>query len=79
MDRIGGDTDPSSDKVGYVIFSRKGGKNENDGVSPSELVTEWYYVNIVQKFVVDIRESDKSAKWTKGSSVSHNFRATTKH
>ena len=75
---VGGDVDPSSNQVGYVILSRKGGKSENDGVSPSELVTEWYYTNIVQKFIVDIRESDTSAKWTQGSSVSHNFRSTTK-
>ena len=51
-----------------VILSRKGGKDEN-GVSPSELVTEWYYKNIVQEFVIHIRETDDAAKWTRGSEV----------
>ena len=76
---IGGDVNTSNlCGVGYVILSRKGGKKENEGISPCELVTEWYYESIVQKFIIDVRESDDAAKWTRGSEVPISFRATTK-
>ena len=74
---IGGDIDLSCKKVGYIIFSRKGGIDAN-GKSPSELVTAWYYKNIVHKFVADIRENDHIAKWKRGSHVDLDFRAVTK-
>eukprot|EP00979_Chaetoceros_neogracilis_P001726 scaffold305_cov267-Chaetoceros_neogracile.AAC.43 len=76
---IGGDVNTSNlANVGYVILSCKGGKKENGGISPNELVTEWFYERIVQKFIIDVRESDDAAKWTRGSEVPINFRATTK-
>ncbi len=74
---IGGDSSaPAGDLYGVVILSRKGGRDEN-GNSPSELVTEWYYCNILQKFIIGVREKDKNAKWTEGAEVPLEFRATT--
>ena len=64
-------------KVGYVILSQKGGKDEN-GMSPSEKVTEWYYENIIQEFIQVVREQDPSSGWTRGQKVAEEFRAVTK-
>ena len=74
---IGGDScSGAGDVVGYVILSRKGGKDAN-GLSPSELVTEWFYKHVLQRFIINEREGDKSAKWTEGAEVPIEFRATT--
>jgi hypothetical protein len=64
--------------LGYVVLSRKGGKDEN-GVSPSEQVTRWYYETIVQDgFISETREGDEEAMWTTGQDVDQNFQAVTK-
>jgi hypothetical protein len=68
--------------VGYIVFSRKGGKKGDDGVSPSEKVTEWFYTETVQdQFVPEIRKQDpnlKSSSWEKGMDVPIEFYSVTK-
>jgi len=45
--KVPGSTTGGGEGLGYVVLSCKGLKDEN-GVSPSEQVTRWYYETIVQ-------------------------------
>jgi hypothetical protein len=78
---IGGNVHASEQRVGYIVFSRKGGKGD-DGVSPSEKVTEWFYTKIIQdQFIPEIRKQDPnltSNSWEEGMDVPIEFCAVTK-
>jgi hypothetical protein len=67
------------DRYGFLVFTRKGKRNEN-GVSPSELVTEWFYRRIIQeRFIPEIRKNDPNIFcWSKEMDVPSEFCAITK-
>ena len=40
-------------------------------------MTEWYYKNVVHKFISDVREGDPSSNWTPGAEVTRELIANT--
>eukprot|EP00979_Chaetoceros_neogracilis_P014801 scaffold4900_cov123-Chaetoceros_neogracile.AAC.1 len=75
---IGGDVSiPGLLDYGIVILSWKGTKAQNNGISASQNVTEYFYKERLHEFITAIRENDPASKWTPGAPVPEGFESVT--